>query len=138
MDIRAAYRGMPNYFAMPLAFLASVVVASVLAAVGAALTDFVFSRRGLDGPGAGVLLILIVLNVAVSAFITSISIFVNLHHRTSWRAPTLAFAFCIVLIPMQGPLDIQFAPLVLGVGAVTWLASCWVLRRKPLTHSGAV
>jgi len=73
----------------------------------------------------------------LAAFIAVVSILVNLHHRTSWRVSTLAFAFCIVSIRVMGPFDIQFAPFVLGIGSVAWLAGCWFLRRKGVAHAGS-
>jgi hypothetical protein len=131
MSIQSAYRGMPTYFAVPLAVLASAAVASALAALGVFTLDFLLKKfDGPEGPGAGVLVILVALNIAVSAFIAVVSILVNLHHRTSWPTPTFAFAFCIVLVRMMGPFDVQFAPFMLGTGATVWLVSCWFLRRK--------
>lgn len=138
MDIQATYRQMPEYLAIPLAVMASAVVASALGVLGAFAVDFLFTKlSGFDGPGAGVLLIVVVLNIAVSAFIATISILVNLHHRSSWRVPTLTFGSCIVLIRLLGPFDIRFAPFVLGTGAVTCLVSCWFLRGKRIAQTGS-
>jgi len=131
MSIQSTYRRMPDYLAVPLAVLGSVVVALALAALGMFTLAFLLNKfDGPEGPGAGVLVILVVLNIAVSAFIAIVSIFINLHHRTSWLTPTLAFALCIVLVRMMGPFDIQFAPFMLGTGMIVWLVSCWFLRRK--------
>ena len=76
------------------------------------------------------LLILLTLNIAVSAFIALVVILVNLHHRTSWLTPTLAFASCVVAVRAMGPFDIQYAPFMLGTGTVVSLVSCWFLRTK--------
>jgi len=131
MGVANVYRRMPQYFALPLAFLASASIAIALSALGVFTTDFLLKEfSGSDGPGAGVLVVLIALNIAVPGFIAFVSILVNLHHRSSWRIPTIAFLLCIVLIRMLGPFDLQFAPFVLGTGAVAWIGSCWFLRRK--------
>jgi hypothetical protein len=136
MSIQSAYRRVPTYFAVPLALLASAVVALALSALAVSTLDFLFKKfDGPEGPGAGVLMILIALNIAVSAFIAVVSILVNLHHRTSWPTPTLAFVLCIVLIRIMGPFDVQFAPIMLGTGAIVWLVSCWFLRRKGISSS---
>jgi hypothetical protein len=131
MSIRNMYCGLPLYFALPLAFLASAIIAMTLAALGVFTTEFLLNEfNGPDGPAAGVLVILIALNIAVPAFVALVSILVSLHHRSSWRIPALAFLFCIVLIRMLGAFDFQFAPFVLGTGAVACLVSCWLLRGK--------
>jgi len=124
---------MPDYLATPLAVLASTVVALTFAALGVFKLDFLFKRfNGPDGPGAGVLIILVAVNIAVPGFIAVASILVNLRRRTSWQTPTIAFASCIVLIRMLGPFDVQFAPFMLCSGALAWVASCWFLRRKEI------
>jgi hypothetical protein len=144
MSIQSAYRRMPGPFAVPLAVLASGVGALALAALGVLMLDFLLERfhrpGGLEGPGAGVLAILVALNIAVSAFVAMVSVLVNLHHRTSWPTPTLAFAFCSVMVGVWAPFrmdvrDLLFEPFVLGTGAISWLASCWLLRRRLSTHS---
>src|SRR6266700_3587196 len=135
MDIQSTFRRLPEYFAPPQAVVVAAVIASALAALGVLTLDFLFKRfNGPDGPDAGVLIILVAVNIAVATFIALVSTLVNLHHRTSWRVPTLAFAFCIVLIRTMGPFDIQFAPFVLGGGAVVCLVSCWFLRKKGITQ----
>ncbi len=141
MSIQSVYRGTPAYFAVPLAVLASAVGAFTLSGLAVFTVEFLLKRYdGPEGPGAGVLLILVALNVAVPTFITVVSILVNLHHGTSWLTPTLAFAFCSVIVGVWAPFradveDLLFLPFVLGTGAVTCLVSCWLLRRKLSSHS---
>ena len=131
MSIQSAYREIPNYLALPLAFLASAVIALALAALGAVTAGFLLVKLdGADGPGAGVLVILTFLNIAVSAFIGSTSILANLHHRTSWRIPAVAFVLCVILVRALGPFDLRFAPFMLGTALLVCLLSCWSLRRK--------
>jgi ABC-type transport system involved in cytochrome c biogenesis permease component len=122
MSIRNVYRAIPQYFALPLAFLASALIATVLAALKA--------FNGPDGPG--VLVILVALNIAVPGFIAAASILVNAHHRSSWRVPAMAFLMCIVLIRLLGPFEVRFAPFMLGTGAGAGAVSCWFLRRKEI------
>ena len=131
MKFWKAYRYMPEYFAIPLAVLASGIGALALAAVTVYVLTLVLERiHGPDGPGAGVLLLPIAFNLAISTFIVLVSILIHLHHKTSWLTPTLAFATCVVLTRMMGPFDIQFAPFMLGTGAVTCIIICWLLRTK--------
>jgi hypothetical protein len=131
MSIGYIYGGMPQWIAVPLAFLVSATTAIGLAALGVFATDFLLKEfSGPDGPGAGVLVILVALNIAVSAFIASVSILVNFHHRSSWRIPTIALLVCVVLVRLLGPFDVRFAPFTLGTGAITCFVSCWFLRRK--------
>jgi hypothetical protein len=108
-----------------------VITALAFGAGAAFLTSFLLEKFG--GPmdiGGGILVILIGLNAAVPAFIGAFTILVSCHHRTSWRTPTAAFALCIVAIRMLGAFDIQFAPFMLGTGALAWIVSCWLLRNK--------
>jgi hypothetical protein len=137
MGLRKAYRDMPIYFAVPLAILFSAMLAIVLAVFSVFLLGFLLKRfNGPDGPGAGVLVLLVALNVAVMTFIGLVSILTSLHHKTSWLTPTAAFATCIVLVRMMGPFDIQFAPFMLGTGLSIWLVSCWFLRTKESASTG--
>ena len=136
MSIPSAYREIPNYLALPLAFLASGVVAFAFAAVGAQTTGFVLEKLdGVDGLGAGVLVILVFLNIAVSAFIVSASVLTKLHHRSSWPVPAMAFVFCIILIRALGAFEVQSSPLMLGTGLLACLLSCWFLRRREVSSA---
>jgi hypothetical protein len=119
-----------------LAAIAAAASCAVVAALGggaaaAYLTSFLLEKFG--GPqdiGGGILVILIGLNTAVPLFISVFTILVSCHHRTSWRTPTAGFALCIVAVRMMGAFDIQFAPFMLGTGALAWILSCWLLRNK--------
>lgn len=122
---------MPAYCAVPLALLASVIGAATLAVLGVFMLDFLV---GADGPGAGVLIICAIPNIAVPAFVVSFSVLVNLHHHTSWRTPTSAFAAGAILLWVWGHFGVRDIPFVaivlLGTGAIAWLACCWLLGRK--------
>lgn len=137
MSIQIAYRGMPDYIAVPLALLASAVAAAALAALGVFTLVVLLQRfEGPDGPAAGVLLVVAMLNIAVPTFVSCFSALVHSHHVTVWQAPTFAFVLCVTLTFMWMPFAITFAPIVLGTGAVAWLGSCWFLRRRKLNaHS---
>jgi hypothetical protein len=75
MSVRNIYRGLPLYFALPIAFLASAIMAMALAVLGVFATEFLLNKfNGPDGPGGGVLVILIALNIAVPGFISLNSI----------------------------------------------------------------
>ena len=126
MSILSVYRRLPVYEAVPLAVLCAAVGAVVLTTVGVATLDFFLT----DGLGEGVLIVLVAVNIAVSAFTGFVSVLVNVHHPTSWRTPSLAFAFCAALLWAVEPFDIQFAPFMLGTGAIVWFVSCLFLRRK--------
>jgi hypothetical protein len=122
---------MSLYFAVPLAILLSAMLAVVLAVLSVYLLGFLFKRsNGPDGIGAGVLVLLVALNLAVMTFVGLVTTLISLHHKTSWLTPTLAFAVCVVMARMLGPFDLQFAPFMLGTGASVWLISCWLLRTK--------
>lgn len=137
MSIRSAYRGMPTYLAVPLAVIGSAAGSVALAALGVAIVDFfVQSFHIADGPGAGVLVVLVALNIAVSAFIGLVSALVNAHHPTSWGTPTLALMFCAALLWVKEPFDLEFVPFALGTGLTAWGISCWFLRRKGNLSSG--
>jgi hypothetical protein len=101
--------------------------------IGAAfVADFFVEKFVGYGPfgTGGILVVLAMLNVAVSLFLGTFTSLISRHHPTSWLSPTLAFAFCIVLIRLLGPFSIRFAPFMLGTGAVAWLICCWLLRKK--------
>src|SRR5271155_2310499 len=111
MSIQSAYRGMPTFLAIPLAIVLAALGAAALAAVAVVTIDFALSRfGGPDGPGAGVQVILVAVNVAVTGFIAFVSAIVNLYRQTTWLTPTLAFAFCTLMLWVVEPFDLQFAP----------------------------
>jgi hypothetical protein len=130
MGIRRAYRKLPCYFAIPLAALVSLIAASMLAFLTMWLTDRVVGNPNHEDLGAALLILLIGLNVAISAFVALTSLLMNVHHQSSWLTPTIAFSCCIVLVRLLGPVDFRFAPFMLGSGATAWLISCWFLRTK--------
>jgi hypothetical protein len=128
---------MPDYFALPLALLASGVAALVLAALGAATLYFILGRfhRADDLDDAILAFFFVTPSIAVLAFVFCFSILVNWHHKTSWRTPTFAFALGGTLVWVW-PLDPGgigfpwYAP-----GIVAWLVSCWILRRKGISST---
>ncbi len=140
MSIQCAYRRLTDYFVVPLALLVSASVALALAALGVFILDFLFKmfNNPLEGPGAGVGILLAAVNIAIPTFVASFSLLVSWHHVTSWRAPTFAFALAAILLWIWAQFrfaDIFFAPFVLGTGAITWVLSCWFVRRRSSAHS---
>jgi hypothetical protein len=127
---------MPGYFAMPLALLASAVMALALAALGVVvvsdLLDKFNGRDDLDnaflaffyaGPA-----------IALLGFVFSFSVLVNWHHATSWRAPTLALAFGTISVwawarDFGGIGFAYYVP-----GAIAWLLGCWFLHKSSGPH----
>jgi O-antigen/teichoic acid export membrane protein len=130
MGVRDTYCKMPDHFAIPLAVLVSLIIAAGLSFLSMWFMDRALGRPDAEDYGTGALVMLVGLNVAISAFIMLISILMGVHHRASWLTPTIAFGCCIVLVRLLGPFDIQFAPFMLGSGATAWLISCWFLRTK--------
>jgi hypothetical protein len=132
---------MPGYVAVSLALGGSALVGLALAALGVFTLDLLLRKLGgVDGPGAGVLIICAIPNIAIPAFVSCFSILLNWHHAISWRSPTFAFALGASLFWVWarfGVTDILFAPVVLGTGAIACVFSCLFLRRK-LTSSDHV
>ena len=129
------YRRMHRYPAAVFAALLSFGAAASAGALGAAALGLVLERGDVSGPGAGVLLICTVYNLANPVFVLTLSFLVNCHDPTSWRTPTLAFAVCATLTWLWIPFPVALAPVVLGTGAVAWIFSCWMLRRKGSSRS---
>jgi len=128
---------MPNYFAAPLALLASGVVALTLAALGAATLDFLLGKFHRPGDlGDAILAFFFVApSIAVLAFVSCFSVLINWHRATSWRAPTFAFVLGAILVWVWARNfgGIGFALYV--PGTIAWLVSCWLLRRKLSSQS---
>ena len=134
MSIQGAYRRMPDYLAVPLAFLASVVVALTFAAIGGVTLGFLLDKvHRSDDLGDAILVIFFAApSIAVLAFVFCFSILINWHHSASWRAPTFAFA-------LGGTLLWAWAHDWIGIlsfmpGSAAWLLSCWFLHRNARTH----
>ncbi|MGA2979982.1 MAG: hypothetical protein ABSD76_10355 [Terriglobales bacterium] len=137
MSIQSVYRRMPAYFAVPLALLASGVVALTLAALGAVTLDFLLGK--VHGPGdlgdAILVVFFVAPSIAVLAFVSCFSILVNWHHATSWRTPTFAFVLGAILVWVW-PLDFGGVGIAwYMLGTIAWLVSCWLLHRKSTSHS---
>jgi hypothetical protein len=79
----------------------------------------------------------------IPVFIATLTVLVELHHPTSWPTPTLAVALsCIGLIlfvktaiglgkTLVADVHPALAMLaMLAAEVITWLMSCWLLRRK--------
>jgi hypothetical protein len=138
MSIQSAYRRMPNYFAMPLALLASVVVAFAFALVGAYTLNFLLGKlfQNQDALGYAITAFFLAApGLALLAFVFCFSVFINWHHATSWLTPTfsLALGSTLVWLWARDFGGIGFAWYV--PGTITWLASCWFLHRKSISQS---
>lgn len=139
MDLLGPYRRAKISIAVPIAALISVALAIGLAVAGIHASGFLLREFGGPvGPGAGVLVILVAMNIAVSAFIALFAALVNLHRTTTWRTPTFAFVLCICLVRLMGPFNIQFAPFMLGTGAIAWAVCCWLMHRRSATASNVL
>jgi len=137
MSIQSVYRRMPDYVAVPLAFLTFAVVAVMLAALAAVMLVFLlwkFHRPG-DLGDATLAWFYAAPSIAVPAFVSCFSILINWHHATSWRAPTFAFALGAISVWVWARDfgGISFAWYV--PGTIAWLVSCWFLHRKSISHS---
>ena len=137
MSLQGVYRSMPVCLAVPLAFLSSAVTALALAVLGAVVLNFLLDE--FHGPLDLVDAIFVAFvagpSFAVLAFVLCFSILISWHHRTSWLAPTFAFAFgaifvCVWAHDFGGIGMAYYVP-----GAIAWLLSCWFLQRNEKAHS---
>lgn len=128
---------MPTYLAAPLALVASAVAALTLAVLGEVALVFLLGK--IHGPGdlgdAMLAFFCAAPSIAVLAFVSCFSILVNWHHATSWRTPTFAFVLGAILVWVW-PLDFGGIGFTWYLpGTIAWLASCWLLHRKSISHS---
>jgi hypothetical protein len=137
MSIRSVYRRMPAYLAVPLALLASAVLALTLADLGAVALDSLLAKLHQPGDlGDAILVFFFVApGIAVLAFVCCFSILINWHHATSWRTPTFALALGAILVWVWahdfGGIGIAwYVP-----GTIAWLLSCWFLHRNTGAHT---
>jgi hypothetical protein len=122
-----------------IAALIAIAVAIGLVAASVCAAGFLLRQfDGPDGPGVGALVILVAVNVAITAFTALFTFLVNLHRSTSWRTPTFAFVLCVGLARFMGPFDIQFVPFMLGTGAIAWGVCCWLLQGRRSTAASNV
>jgi len=129
--ILSGYRGLPGIFATVLAVLISVCAATGLAALAAFILGFTLQTpEGASGPGVGVVVVCSIPIVAIPTFVAALSALIHLHHPTSGLTPSLAFAICAILTWWWMPFGLTFAPVLLGTGAIAWLISCYLLRKR--------
>lgn len=138
MSFVERYRRIPRYLALPLAGTAALFITGAVFAISLAIAYSLPPVGSLGGAFAFAMLILIVVlpNILMPVFISSVTAFVNLHHPTSWRTPTAAFILCLLtalLVHATDPL-FRHSPVLLLVmlpaGAATWLTICWRLAGK--------
>ncbi len=132
MNTLRRYRDIPGYAAVLVAGAFSLCAAGALGVGAGLVADFLIGKSIGFGPfgTGGMLVILVMLNVAVPVFIVAFTYLMSWHHPTSPLAPTLAFGFCVASIRLLGPFSIRFAPFVLGTGSMAWLICCLLLRKK--------
>jgi hypothetical protein len=131
VGILERYRRIPIFAAWAIAAVGAIAVALGLTIAGVFTLSKVLDKLDESGPGAGVLLITAIPNIAVPTFIVALSILVKFHGQASWKIPTIAFLLATIATWIWiGPLDLVFAPVVLGTGAVAWAISCLMLRQK--------
>jgi hypothetical protein len=135
MSIQSVYRSIPVYLAVPLALLASTVVALALAVVGVVAVGFLLEGlRGRADLGDALFAFFYAgPAIAFLGFVSCFSFLINWHHATSWRAPTFAFALGAILLwawDFGGSGIAWYVP-----GTIAWLVSCWLLHRNVGAHS---
>jgi hypothetical protein len=130
VNILQRYRGIPALAAIIVALMISLLGAIAGGALSAAGAGFLFVRADDPFGVTGIIPILVGLNVAVPLFVAVFAFLINRHYPTSWRSPTFAFGLCILALWLVEPFSIRFAPFMLGTGAIVWLTSCWLLRKK--------
>jgi hypothetical protein len=138
MSIQSIYRRMPGYLAVPLALLASGVVALAFALVGAYALNFLFGKlfQNQDALGYAITAFFLAApGIGLLAFVFCFSVFINWHHATSWLTPTFAFALGTILVwlwarDFGGVGFVWYLP-----GTTAWLISCWFLHRRSIPHS---
>jgi hypothetical protein len=136
MSIQSAYRRSPVYLAVPLAVLASAVVALTVADLGAFAPAFLLGKFHPPGDLGDVIdaFFFAAPSIAVFAFVFCFSILVKWHHATSWRAPTFAFASGAILVWLWAHDFGGMAPAWNIPGTIAWLLSCWLLHRNARAH----
>jgi hypothetical protein len=135
MSALTSYRRMNAYVAVALAVRLSSSIGIGFAGLGVVVLNSALQRNDFSGPIAGALLVCAVPMLLVPVFVQTLSLLVNWHHSTSWRAPTLAFALCAIPTRILFPFSITIAPIILGRGALAWLLTCWLLRREGSSQS---
>jgi hypothetical protein len=139
------YRSVPAYVAATFATLAALFMSGASFLLTTYAVDFLMGRfHDALGIGAGFdLLLLGVPSVMIPVFIATLTVLVQLHHPTSWLTPTLAFGLSCIGLILFVKIAIGFGKTLvadvhqalamlamLAAGAITWLVSCWLLRRK--------
>src|SRR5690242_15190015 len=125
------YRKLPIWLAVSLAAIGALVASSGLTGAAVLVLGKLLGPEG--GPGAGVLIIMAIPNIAIPSLIAAFSFLVNQHHRASWKTPTLAFFIAAIAtwrFLRLGVGDIGFAPAVLGTGALACGITCFILRQR--------
>jgi hypothetical protein len=133
MSALASYRRMNAYVADALAVRLSSSTGIGFAGLGVMVLNSALQRNDFSGPIAGALLVCAVPMLLVPVFL--LTLLVNWHHSSSWRAPTPAFALCAIPTRILFPFSITIAPTILGTGPLAWLLSCWLLRREGSSQS---
>lgn len=137
MNFLERYRGLPLYLAVPLAGTAALCISGIVFAISLTIAYSLPPVGSLGGAFAVAILFFFVVlpNVLMPVFIGTVTAFINLHHRTSWRTPTCAFVLCLVTAVVVFARDPSFRRslilllVMLPAGVATWLATCWWLRK---------
>ena len=131
MALLAPYRRMPVLLAFALATCGAVVVSLAATVAGVFTISKILDHLEQSGPGAGVFLVTAIPNIIVPTFIAALTFLVHTYRQTSWKTPTFAFLVGVLATWIWiGSIDFTFTPIVLGTGALTWIVSCLMLRRK--------
>jgi hypothetical protein len=139
VSILQKYRSTPAYVASAIAVVAAFCMSWASGFLFDYIAEFLMGKFS-HAVNFGLLVVplLGIPSGMIRVFIATVAVLVNLHHPTSWRTPTLAFGFCCIVLtsymeffpPIGGGTPPLGLLLMLATGVVTWLVSCWLLRRK--------
>jgi hypothetical protein len=130
MSLLSIYLRVSIYSATALAAVLAFAATLALTVLGVFLISSFVQRTGSSGPGARVLVVCSVPNIAIPSFVGIFTFLVNSHHPTTWRTPTTRFLLGGVITWLWVPFSVEFSPVLLGTEAAAWVVSCLMIRRK--------
>jgi len=127
---------MQVYYAAPVALISSAALGLLS---GVILVIVLSMFRLTDDFGNALLVVFVAVpSLALFTFVSCFSLAMHWHHPTSWRAPTSAFALGASVLLLWGHdwLGVnRLGFIAFFPGGVASLVSCWLLHRRPKSHS---